>query len=149
VRFSVEARYPGQVWEIEAPLSSGQITGAEDIKALTETFHAVHKSIFAVNDPASAVEIVGWSAKVSSRLRGAPLGRLAAASGSAERRAARPSYFAGSGWIDTPRAGFESLVTDQVYTGPMIVESPFTTIVLDPQSRFRLTPAGSVIVDLH
>ncbi len=149
VRFSVEARYPGQVWEIEAPLSNGQISGAEDIQALTDAFHAVHKNIFAVNDPASAVEIVGWSAKVSSRLRSAPLGRLAASSGSGERRKAQPAYFAGSGWIDTPRAGFESLVPDQVYTGPMIVESPFTTIVLDPQSRFRLTQAGSVIVDLQ
>jgi N-methylhydantoinase A len=149
VRFSVEARYPGQVWEIEAPLSHGRFSGPDDVKALTETFHAAHKSIFAVNDPTSVVEIVGWSAKVSSRFRDTSLGRLAVNPASAEARTVRSTYFAGAGWIDTPRSSFEGLKTNQVYRGPMIVESPFTTIVLDPQSRFHLTDAGSVIVSLE
>ncbi len=147
VSFSVEARYPGQVWEIEAPLSSGRFADERDVEALTRAFHAAHQGIFAVNDPQSAVEIVGWSAKVSSRLRSAPLGRLAAGATVDGPRSTRPSHFPGAGWRDTPRTSFAGLVPGRRYTGPMIVESPFTTIVLDPEARFRLTPAGSVIVD--
>jgi N-methylhydantoinase A len=149
VRFGVEARYPSQVWEIEAPLASGRFTGPADVEDLAQVFHATHESIFAVNDPQSVVEVVGWSAKVSSRLRATPLGRLVAGAPVDGPRATRPTYFPGAGWIDVARTSFEGLVLDQIYSGPMIVESPFTTIVLDPDSRFRLTQAGSIIVDLH
>ena len=73
---SVEARYPHQIWEIEVPVKGGEIRGAEDLDALKAEFHAMHKTIFEINDPASEVEFVTWRAKVRCRLREAGAGRL-------------------------------------------------------------------------
>lgn len=145
--FSVEARYPGQVWEIEVPLRQGRFEDPGDVAAFVEDFHACHRRQFAVDDPASPVEIVSWTGKISSRIREQPLGRLPAAIGAG--RAPRPVYFPGKGWIDTPIANFAELVAGHDRAGPMILESPFTTIVVDPGASVRMTTSGSILVTLE
>ena len=41
----------------------------------------------------------------------------------------------------------ESMVPGQVLAGPAIVESPVTTVVLDPGSSTVRTPSGSLLID--
>ena len=80
IEIVAEARYPHQVWEIETALARDRFGGPADVAALAEAFHAVHQDVFAVSDPASPVEVVGWNATVSCRIRrqtGASLARSA------------------------------------------------------------------------
>ena len=53
-------------------------------------------------------------------------------------------FFEGSGIVDTPIHTPGLLTPGQEISGPAIIETPFTTIVIDPQARFHLTGAGSV-----
>ena len=69
IEFSVEARYAGQVWEIEVPLATTNFEDPADLSRLIKDFHATHQEIFAINDPDSIVEMVGWTSSVSCRLR--------------------------------------------------------------------------------
>jgi N-methylhydantoinase A len=144
--FSVEARYPHQIWEIEVPMASGRITGADDLAALKRTFHETHKTIFEISDPASDVEFVTWRAKVRCRLRESGTGRLPSPEDTATILTRRKIYFAGTGWVDAEVARFETMVADQPLAGPAIIESSFTTVVVDPGTVAVRTAGGGLRV---
>jgi len=145
ISFAAEAHYPSQVWDLEVPLEDNQLPDTAAVARLVERFHAIHRQVFAVEDPDSAVEISGWTARVRCRLRAAALPRL-----TVEPRhgvcAGRRAHFEGVGWVEVPVYRFADLEVGVQSRGPAIIESPFTTIVLQPGSHFHATAAGSVIV---
>jgi N-methylhydantoinase A len=147
IEIVAEARYPHQVWEIETALARDRFGGPADVAALAEAFHAVHQDVFAVSDPASPVEVVGWNATVSCRIRrqtGASLARSARRqNGPARRRV----YFAPLGFVDAPVLRFESMMEGETVTGPALVESAFTTVVLDPGASAARRASGSLSID--
>lgn len=149
IRFFAEARYPDQVWEIELPLRVTRFTDAADLKLLEEDFHAEHEALFAVADPGSPVEIVGWHVQASATLREPGLPRLGHGVGDKVLDASRPVYLGASGWQETPVHGFEQVPATMSLAGPAIVESSFTTVLVEPGTRFRRDPAGSLVVTLE
>ncbi len=78
IEFFIEARYPDQVWEIEVPLRAARFHSDADLDALMHDFHAMHREIFAVADPQSPIEIVGWSSRAACTLRAPGLPTFAA-----------------------------------------------------------------------
>ena len=90
ISFSVEARYPFQVWEIPLPLRTNRIRTQDDVAQVREDFHALHQEIFAIQDTSSEVELVTWSAHVSCRLRD-DVPSLESASGTASEPSVRES----------------------------------------------------------
>ena len=146
VDFSVEARYAHQVWEIEVPLKVERFATDDELSVLAEDFHAAHEQIFAIRDPHSVIEFVGWAANVGCRLHESAAGRLPPAADRAALDAARKVYFAGAGAVDAALHRFEAIPPDTTLAGPAIVESPFTTVVVDPAATFRRTAAGSLVI---
>lgn len=148
VEFTLEARYPNQVWEIEIPLPVESFSSIADIDALKDSFHATHENIFAIKDAESDVEVVTWTATVRCRMReGDSVGRLAQVPDSGPRRPSRKTYFGNAGHLDAAVVDFDSLKDGEIQTGPAVVESPFTTVVIDPGARFRRTAAGSLVIE--
>jgi N-methylhydantoinase A len=152
VRYSAEARYPHQVWEIEVQLPPGgedgappRFEGPEDVEALRQAFHRSHEQLFAVSDPASPVEVVAWRAHVSCRLRELELAR-GAAPGRAHPETVRRARFAGAGEVETPVVPLDSLEPGRRLKGPVLVESPVTTVVIDPEAAVERLPSGSLLV---
>jgi N-methylhydantoinase A len=143
---SVEARYPHQIWEIEAPLKGGEIRSPEDLAALTAEFHAMHKTIFEINDPASEVEFVTWRAKVRCRLREGGGGRLPEAAAAESGPSKRRIYFSETGWTEAPIVRFETMTPGERLKGPAVVESSFTTVVVDPGATASRTEGGGLQV---
>ncbi|MEE2759948.1 MAG: hydantoinase/oxoprolinase family protein [Pseudomonadota bacterium] len=143
IEFVVEARYASQVWEIEVPLTTNRFNSGADLNRIMEDFHRIHEEIFAINDPNSTVEFVGWTASVACEMGGSNGGRLSkrvddAPSGS------RAIYFEGASVTNTPIYTPARLTPGEEYSGPAIIETPFTTIVIDPTARFHLTDVGSI-----
>jgi N-methylhydantoinase A len=58
----------------------------------------------------------------------------------------RKVSFPGHGWIDTPVRRLDRLPEGEVSEGPAILESPFTTVVIDPAARYLRQPSGSLVV---
>jgi len=148
ISFRLEGHYPSQVWDIDVPLPSGQVETAADVKALEEAFHRVHEELFAMADIGSPIEIIGWQAHVSARLRDEALGRMATDSIGAAISGTRHCYFKETGRVDTPVYSFGNMAIDERVEGPAIVESPLTTVVVDPGAVARRGASGSVIVDV-
>jgi N-methylhydantoinase A len=147
IHWSVEARYPDQAWEIEVPLRQGRFDDESDVRALMEDFHRTHQEVYAVSDPDAPIEAVAWGAEVHCRLGSDEPGRLAEA-GPSEALLARAVCFAGVGWLEAPVHRFEALPGGIAIAGPAIVESGFTSIVLDPGAVARRDRLGTLVIDV-
>jgi N-methylhydantoinase A len=146
IEVSAEARYRDQVWEIDVPLPFRRFESAGDIAAFVERFHAVHEDVFAVRDPGSIIEVVGWTATVRCQLRENDAAALAPRDGDAARDGARPAYFAGNGWLTAAVRSFEAIACGEYLSGPLIIESPFTSVVVDPGAVAERRPSGSLSI---
>ena len=146
IEFFAEARYPEQVWEIEVPLAARRFESDADVQALVQEFHKVHEDIFAINDPESGVEVVGWTASVKCRLREGESGSLAKRDFGTAVDGTRKVYFSGHGHVDATVRRFEAMKEGEVLNGPAIIESPFTTVVVDPGATAERRASGSVSI---
>ncbi|MDP3749552.1 MAG: hydantoinase/oxoprolinase family protein [Phenylobacterium sp.] len=148
IEFHAEARYPNQVWEIDVPFQTAKFVGAADVEALRQAFHAAHRSLFGYDDPGSEVEIVTWCAAVSI-----DLGRSGrAVLGQRDVELARPSHHRPM-WFDddpqpvrTPVFSLSEIAAQGDLSGPLVVETPFTTIVVDLLASCRLDDRIGLII---
>jgi N-methylhydantoinase A len=104
----------------------------------------MHQRIFEISDPESEVEFVTWRAKVSCKLKEATSGSLPREGEFTGGKASRPVYFSDTGWIEVPVHRFEAMVPGNPAPGPSIVESSFTTVVIDPQTVAERTAGGGL-----
>jgi N-methylhydantoinase A len=141
IEFSVEARYPDQAWELEVPLRSGRLESEADLDALRADFHAAHREVFAVADPESPIEFDSWHVRVSSQL-------TATAEPKAELRQSephrRPVHHPEAGPIEAEVWRLEGLPLGEQLEGPAIVETPTTTVVIDPGASFTRRQTGTL-----
>jgi N-methylhydantoinase A len=146
IEFVAEARYRDQVWEIEVPLPMRRFRQQDDLAAFVENFHRAHESVFAVRDTGSVVEVVSWTASVRCQLREAEAGTLVADAKGNEVKGVRQVYFAEEGWLTAAVHRFETIDPGDVLKGPAIVESPFTSIVLNPGTVAQRRLSGSLSI---
>ena len=146
ITFAVEARYQEQVWEIEVPLARPEFSSDEDVAALVESFHDTHDALFAVRDTGSDVEVLTWVAHVSCSLQDADDLKPPSAPGRSGAGGARRAYFPDLGVIDTPVHQVQDLETGRRYPGPLLVESPVTTLVVDARSQVARSENESLLI---
>ncbi len=145
--FAVEARYPHQVWEIEVPLRHGTLSAPGHLDDLCEDFHQAHEDLFAVRDSASPVELVTWRVTGRCRLRTHHLGRIRPEPSSRDLDARRRAYFPRLGLVEIDVRAHDTLDEGERLRGPLIVESPVTTVVLDERAAVERSPHGSLLID--
>ncbi|MEO8667166.1 MAG: hydantoinase/oxoprolinase family protein [Bauldia sp.] len=148
VDWSTEARYPDQAWEIEVPLRASRFETAGDVAGLVADFHRTHQQVFAVSDPGSPIETVGWNAEVRCRIgTGAP-GRVRSAGSSAKLPSRRVRFLAAKEAREVEVFRFEAIPTGATIVGPAIVESSFTSIVIDPGVVAARDKLGTLVIDV-
>lgn len=147
IDWSCEARYIEQAWEIDVPLSISNFSKVADVKALEQAFHEMHQDKFAVSDPGAPIETVTWNAEIRCRISSGEPGRLKAD----DRGLSLPSRsvrFLGSDFIETPVYRFEAIAEGARIEGPAMIESDFTSVVIDPGSTARRDALGNLVIDL-
>ena len=147
IQLWAEARYPEQIWEIEIPLLRRRFDGPEDVEALISAFHNAHEEIFAIRDAESGIEVVSWSATVSCRIRREKGGSLVARKLTGGQEGNRKAFFPGYGQVDARVRRFEAMKVGEKLTGPAIVESSFTTVVINPGATAVRRASGSLSID--
>ena len=142
-----EARYRHQIWEIDLPLALARFSSDSDVSRVREDFDRLHEEVFAFRDPGSDVEFVGWRATARSRLRAGGFGRLTAERAFEARvSGSREAYFAGLGAVDADVELFEAMELGASVEGPAIIESAFTTVVVDPGATAVRTEGGTLVI---
>ena len=147
IELYAEARYRDQIWEIDLPLPVGRFERLEDVAQVREEFDRLHEEVFAFRDPDSEVQFVGWRATVRCQLREQDLGNLAKDKlYEAEVPSSRKAYFTGMGMVETPVELFKTLKPNVPLEGPAIIESPLTTVVIEPGAKVVRKGSGSLII---
>jgi N-methylhydantoinase A len=146
IQLWAEARYPEQVWNIEVPLPVSRFTTQAEVQALVGAFHRAHEEIFAIQDAGSGIEIVGWMASVSCRIRRKEGSSLAQPADLEAGTGQRIAYFDGVGRVPTQVRRFEALRQGESIQGPAIVESSFTSVVIPPGASAERRASGSLSI---
>lgn len=146
VEFSVEAHYPNQAWELEIPLRVRRFGDKHDVEELEKDFHAMHQDVFAISDPASPVEILAWRGRVSCQLHKGEPGRVVGSTAAGKTQRSRIAYWPEVGDILTDVWVFDDMPPDMRVRGPAIIESPVTTVVVEPGAIAEHKPSGSLVI---
>ena len=81
------------------------------------------------------------------RLRESDIGPVKATTNGAHASTeSRQVYFEETGRVDTSVLRVPLMVRGERYHGPLIVESPFTTVVIDPGASVELSQSGSLVI---
>lgn len=147
ISFKLDGRYATQVWEIEVDLADNRLETDTDVAAFVEAFHATHEGLFSFRDPDSPVEIIGWTATVSCRFRERPEMRLADSSDQTQLPGRR-AYFSGLGTVETPVHHIETMSPGDRVDGPAILESAYTTVVVEPGASCEYRPSRSLLINV-
>jgi N-methylhydantoinase A len=146
--YIAEARYEGQAWEIEVPLACSRFRSADDVASFRATFDRLHQQIFAIQDPGSLVELMGLRATIRCEVRENSAFPLNGSGARARAARSRSVYFPDTGFAPTPVLDWSTIPSDRHQAGPAIVESPFTTVVIDSRSSYCRTPDGALLIEV-
>ena len=117
------------------------------VAELRDDFHATHEEIFAIADNKSEVEVVGWRANVRCRLSDGIEWDVHEAAVDVEVPESRQAYFADTGLVNTKVLRFEDMERGATVEGPAIIESSFTTVVVDPGASAERRASGSLVIN--
>ncbi len=147
--FTAEARYLGQVWELDTPLPNERIENEKDLSRFVESFHRVHQRVFEVRDEGSPVEIMSWKARLSISLatkKDEVLENSKTIKVNSNYK--RNCWFGGSESLSTPIFKGSDLMPGSTIEGPAIIEEPTTTIVVYPEMTTTISKSGNYIIDV-
>ncbi len=142
--FEADLRFKGQDFELPIALPE---TVTEDARAtLRAAFREAYKGIYGYASD-DGVEIVNIRLNASGNGEGRLTFRAQAPEDAPAEVATRKVYFSrADGWVDTPiheRATFKGGAA-----GPLIIQSPDTTIVIPPRATADLDAFGNVVATL-
>lgn len=142
-----DARYLGQIWELDTPVIAQRFESERDLDDYVNTFHDLHERVFAMRDPANPVETISWKARLTVPLP-KPRTPIAEVDTAAQARSAdrRSCFFGGAAEIETPIYKATDLVAGSVIQGPAIIEEPTTTLVVPPDMSVAVSGAGHYLL---
>jgi N-methylhydantoinase A len=146
VSYSVEARYPQQIWDLEVPLSGTLFESDAHVETLRNDFHRVHNDVLGIADLGSAVETMTWRAKVRCELGTDLSGAAPLTSADGGLGETREAYFSGRGFVEATVRSLASVGLGESVEGPAIIEGPATTVVVEPEASVQRLNSGSLMI---
>ena len=135
IRHAADMRYGEQVFEIAVDLDAVDWDSPAE---LGDAFHRAHEALYtyALRDQ----DVVLVNARVAAIGRLPAAGRSVRGGAGAAAKARRRVHL--GGWMDVPVYDFLALAPDQTLTGPAIVESDTTTVLLRPRDTATFDGRG-------
>jgi N-methylhydantoinase A len=144
IEFIAEARYRHQVWQLDVLLRE-ELGAPAGLARLIEDFHGVHEEVYAVRDERAVIEVVNLRARVTCPLSGGAADTVAREEAGGVPKSRRV-FFAGTGALDAAIRRLEAMDVEERIEGPAIIESSFTTIVVNPGASAVRAASGSLVI---
>ena len=131
VTYFVDARYPGQAWDLRVYLDAAPDTSGDAAGIIERAFHEEHDRRNGTHDPDSRVEIITWGVRVEitrpehTKSESEP-GRTA------EIHRTDDIVFGGEPFSTQRYRGVTLAPRDKI-VGPAVIDQPTTTIVVPPE----------------
>lgn len=143
--YFVDARYPGQAWDLRVYLDGAPDAEGNAAERIEQAFHAEHDRRNGTHDAASRVEIITWGVRVEIP-RHEQVGEEVAASGESVVHRRDPIVFGGE-TFETPRYRGVTLSPGQSIPGPAIIDLPTTTVVVPPEWDANLDDRSNIYLN--
>ena len=137
VQRSADMRYGEQVFEIDVPLAGVDLNRDDALEAIDEAFQARHRELYTYALPGQPAVLVNARASIIGALPTPPaeprVSSVAMAQPTASRRVLLDEA------CDIPVYRFDTLAAEQVLSGPALVDSDSTTVLLRHGDEARVT----------
>ncbi|MEN3011175.1 MAG: hydantoinase/oxoprolinase family protein [Candidatus Bipolaricaulaceae bacterium] len=147
-RMEADLRYRGQGYELTLPLPRFPLA-REDLAALAQAFHAAHRARYGFAVPEEPVELVALRLTALGRTPKPEFPVLSRQGRPEEARMeVRPVHFLEEGWRPTPVYRREKLPAGAELSGPAVLESADTTLLLPPGARAWVHEQGHLLLEV-
>lgn len=144
---AVDMRYGEQVFEVTVPLGGVDVDAPDLMTQVVDRFHRRHEELFTYCLREQDPVLVNARLAVVGRLPALPEERALPARAEAAPRTHRAIYLAGE-WVQAPVWDLEAMAPGQRITGPAVVETATTTVLLLRGDRASVTPLGWLDISL-
>ncbi|MGN7734726.1 hydantoinase/oxoprolinase family protein [Ensifer sp. 22564] len=150
LKFSVEARYAGQVWQITLPFTAASLdkTGLADLEA---SFHALHEAYYAVRSPGERVEFTEWNLDAIGPVSSEPTEAetdISPTAASALVGHSRSELRECGGPVDIPIYDGAQLMPGATMVGPALVQETVTVNYIPPGATGRVTAQRGLFITI-
>ena len=143
---SLDMRYGEQIFEISVPLKNIHI-GADDlIEQVVAAFHARHEELYSYSIPEQEVVLVNLRLSVVGVMKAIPSELPVTTVYELQLKAQRRVYL--DEWVDVPVYNMDRLSAGTRISGPAIVESRTTTILLLDDDHATVTATGWLDIEV-
>ena len=139
---SVDARYVRQSYELAVPVPDGPLS-AEGLAGIAEAFHARHHRSYGHDNRSEPVQLVSLRVAAIGSIPVLRLRQALAAPGTDPTKGRRAVWF-GSSWHQAAVLDRARLPAGFTVSGPAVIESLESTILLPPRWRGRADENGFV-----
>jgi N-methylhydantoinase A len=143
---AADCRYPRQAYELTVPVAGGPVDAAT-LRRLAADFHERHRATYGHASPDEPVQCVNLRLSAVGRLAPLTVGQAAAGGGPAPAPRHREAYFRETGVVRCEVVARETLGPGPGRSGPLIVESADTTVVVPPSWRLSVEAGGLLALE--
>lgn len=141
--YFVDARYPGQAWDLRVYLDEVPDSDGGAAEVIEAAFHAEHDRRNGTHDPNSRVEIITWGVRVEIPRPEQTSNDSSQLSGAGEFHRVDDVIFGGVGY-ETRRYRGVTLRPGERIIGPAVVDQPTTTLVIPPEWDAELDDRSNI-----
>ncbi len=136
VRYSADMRYLDQVYEVTIPLPDLSEPDATLLSNWAENFHNRYQELYSYHQSEQEIRLITLRVSVLGRLEKTPPAEPNAAMESGKACKGYRQMYLGK-WQDVPVYGWGALSPDSDIQGPAVLESDFTTVLIEEGDAVR------------
>jgi N-methylhydantoinase A len=142
---SIDARYPRQSYELLVPISTGPVDKAT-LKKIAETFHDRHLQTYGHDNRAEPVQIVSVRLAAIGTIPPLLVRNRTARPGTEAVKTKREVWFRETGAVSTTIYDRMRMPSGLAVSGPAVIESLESTILVPPEWQARMNEDGFVLL---
>ncbi len=151
VRRAADMRYVGQEHAVTVDLPL-ELFHTQDRDGIKSRFDAVHQTRYGFSVAHERAEIVSLRSAIVGEMRKPPFEHIAQGAPQPQAEAfsgARPVYFVGAGYVDTPTYQRSALKASNRIAGPALIEEHASTTVIHPGDKLEVDDYGDLIIEIN
>lgn len=147
VRYSADMRYLDQVYEVNVPVPDLHQEPAILLQAWGENFHQRYQELFSYHHSDQEIRLVTLRVTVLGHRPKIALPEKAATGNLEQALQGHRRIFLGS-WYEVPVYTAEALAPGMTLEGPALLESPFTTVLVEPGDHVSVDRFGGIALQV-
>ncbi|MFF2416082.1 hydantoinase/oxoprolinase family protein [Bacillus safensis] len=141
-----DARYQGQAFEIELPLSIDWLKQEQDIHQLIEAFHKLHQRQYGHRDDRAKIEFTHLRVRVIGETPPLPFSPVQESRGQSLKPNEYRRIFIEEKEYGASVYNRDTLSVGSIVNGPAVIEQDDTTILILPNWTGSIDPSGNLVI---